>query len=398
MGIRKREGGLTAEEKRVVKALLQEGMRNQDIQALVNIGRSATINSARITGVKHDTTIKLAVTDEVNFYKKRKQSFDWHTGLNLYDDERLIRAREAMILAVHVFNSPSCCFKTEIFAVLTNIAWTYLLHAYYEQKGVNIVGADGRSLLLGQMLGRQDCPLSKGAKDNLSTMKGIRDEVEHLLLRRSDLKWAPLFQACCLNFETFIVKLWGERLSLQKELSFALQFTKLDIEQINAFQNFDIPEEVEALDARLRKGMSEEQVADLEYQFRVIYTLDNASKGKAGIQFIKPGTDEAKEIKNVLLKYKLADEEYPYKPMSVAKLVTEKGGKKFMVSNNTQAWILYKVRPPKVSKQPQNTNKEYCIYHPAHKDYTYSEKWVAFLCEKVGVEAEFSKIKAIKVN
>jgi len=397
MAIHKREGGLKADEKRIIKALLAEGMRNQDIQALVNMGRSATINSARITSVKYDADIKAASVEEVSFYKKKKQSFDWHTGLNLYDDERLIRAREAMILAVHVFNSPSCCFKTEMFAVLANIAWNYLLHTFYEQKGVKIIGADGRSLLLGQMLARQDCPLSKGAKDNLTTMKGIRDEVEHLLLGRSDLKWAPLFQACCLNFEYFIVKLYGERMSLQKELSFALQFTKLDIDQINTFQNFDIPAQIAALDGRLREGLTEEELADLEYQFRVIYTLDNASKGKSGIQFIKPGTEEAKEIKNVLLKYKLADEEYPYKPTRVAKLVTEKSGKKFIVSNNTQAWRLYKARPPKASKQPQNTNKDYCIYHPAHSDYTYSERWVAFLCEKIASEEEFKKIKAVKV-
>lgn len=398
MAKRTRGGGLTGEERQVVKALLEEGMRNQDIQALVNTGRSATINSARITGVKHDAAIKPANADEVFFYRKRKQSFDWHTGLNLYDDERLIRAREAMILAVHVFNSPSCCFKTEMFAILANVAWTYLLHAYYEQKRVKIVGEDGRSLLLGQMLARQDCPLSKGAKDNLTTMKGIRDEVEHLLLGRSDLKWGPLFQACCLNFETAIVKFFGERLSLQKELSVALQFSKLDIDQANAIQTFDIPERIEALDARLQKGMTEEQLGDLEYQFRVIYTFDNASKGKAGIQFIKPGTEEAKEIKNVLLKYKLADEEYPYKPMQVAELVTKKSGKKFMVSNNTQAWLLYKVRPHKSTAHPENTNRDFCIYHPAHNDYTYSEKWIAFLAEKATSEEEFKKIKAVKVK
>ncbi len=131
MAKHQRGGGLTSDEKRIVKALLAQGMHNQDIQALVNIGRDATINSARITGVKHDDYIKPATIDEVEFYKKRKRSFDWHTGLNLYDNERLIRAREAMILAVQVFNSPSCCFKTEIFAVLANIAWTYLLHAHY---------------------------------------------------------------------------------------------------------------------------------------------------------------------------------------------------------------------------------------------------------------------------
>ena len=54
MNSRKREGGLTGEEKRIVKALLSTGARDQDIQALVNTGRGATINGARITGVKKD--------------------------------------------------------------------------------------------------------------------------------------------------------------------------------------------------------------------------------------------------------------------------------------------------------------------------------------------------------
>ena len=34
----------------------------------------------------------------------------------------------------------------------------------------------------------------------------------------------------------------------------------------------------------------------------------------------------------------------------------------------------------------------------AHLDYTYSERWVAFLCEKVTSENEFKKLKAVKVQ
>ena len=68
-----------------------------------------------------------------------------------------------------------------------------------------------------------------------------------------------------------------------------------------------------------------------------------------------------------------------------------------MVSNNTQAWHLYKVRPKKGSAQPANTNKDFCIYHAAHSDYTYSEKWINFLCEKVSLDEEFKKIRSVKL-
>ena len=80
MARRQREGGLTSEEKRIVKALLADRWRNQDIQALVNLGRSATINSARITGVKQDDNIQPASAEDVAFYRKRKESYDWNTG------------------------------------------------------------------------------------------------------------------------------------------------------------------------------------------------------------------------------------------------------------------------------------------------------------------------------
>jgi hypothetical protein len=43
---------LTDEEKRVIKALIADGMRNQDIHTLVNYEREATINFGRIAGVK----------------------------------------------------------------------------------------------------------------------------------------------------------------------------------------------------------------------------------------------------------------------------------------------------------------------------------------------------------
>ena len=393
---RRRGGGLTAEEKPIVKALLLQGMPNQDIQSLINIGRNATINSGRITGVKQDQNVKPASDDEISSFRKKKASYDWQTGLNLYDDERLIRAREAMIVAVSIFNNPSCRFKTEIFAVLANIAWTYLLHAFYDKEKVRIVGTDGRSLLLGQMLKRDDCPLASGVKKNLDTMKGIRDDVEHLLLRRADLKWSPLFQACCLNFEEFLVRTFGERLSLRNELSLALQFTKMGVEQIELLQKYDIPEEIDALDAQLQKGMTEEELNDIQYQFRVVYTLESVAKGKAGFHFIKPGTEAGKEVHNVLVKHKIADEEYPHKPNKVAKLVSERSGKNFTVNNHRQAWHLYKVRPAKGVKQPAQTNRDYCNYHPAHSDYTYSEKWVDHLVAQVALDEEFARIKAVQ--
>ena len=145
--------------------------------------------------------------------------------------------------------------------------------------------------------------MSGGVRNNLRSLKTIRDDVEHQLLGKSDVKWQGIFQACCLNFDKVLCELFGPRLTLANELAFALQFTRMDVQHMAALSKYEIPENIEALDARLVKGLKDEELADLEYQFRVIYTLDAASKSRAHFEFVRPESAEGKEIRNVLVQY-----------------------------------------------------------------------------------------------
>lgn len=391
-----KSGSLTIYERRIVKALLAREWRNQDIQALINKGRKTTVNGGRITEVKQDPSQKSATDDEANFFIKKKDSIHPQTGLNLYDDERLIRAREAMILAVQIFNSAGLSFKTEVFSVLANIAWTYLLHEHYERKLGSVIQKDGRSLLLSQMIERPDFPCSDGVRNNLRSLKTIRDDVEHQLLGQIDVKWQGLFQACCLNFERAITDLFGQKLSLANELSVALQFSKMDIGQLSALNPYELPANIKATDARLIEGMSDEQIRDLEYQFTVVYTLTATSKTNANMQFIRPESAEGADIQNILVKYKSGDELYPYKPSEIPKIVEEATQERFTTHNHTQAWKFFKVRPKSRSKRPEQTKRDFCLYHPAHRDYTYSQKWIEHLIQAVQDEEIFEQIKKLK--
>lgn len=67
----KKPAALTDEEKRVAKALLAQGMRNQDVHALINYERAATINFGRITGVKKNPNITPASAEEVAFFRRK---------------------------------------------------------------------------------------------------------------------------------------------------------------------------------------------------------------------------------------------------------------------------------------------------------------------------------------
>lgn len=396
MIVRNPAGALTEFEKSIVKALLQSGERNQDIQALINVGRSATINSARITEVKQDPTVYPASDDDVSFFKEKQKYFDPITGLNLYDDERLLRAREAMILAVQVFNSPSLKFKSEVFAVQANIAWTYLLHEYYHRKGVALFRG-GRSLLLSQMIERSDAPLSSGIKDNLRALKKIRDLVEHSLLRRADQTFASIFQACCLNFDKTLCNIFGERVSLKHELSFSLQFARVGFDQIVELAKFDLPEQIAALDKSIQEEFGSDRMGDVEFRFRVVYTFENSTKSKAHIKFVHPHDAGADEIKNVLIKQEISDKLWPHKPAIAARKIQERSGKKFTSRNHTQSWRKFDARPRYGVAQPDNTNKDYCVYHPSHGDYTYSDKWITFVCDYIADSQNYEELKAYKL-
>jgi hypothetical protein len=85
---------LTDEEKRVVKALLADGRRNQDIHARINYERCATVNFGRIASIKKNPNIIPASKEEVAFFQRKKHSFDPVNGLNLYSDERVIRGHD----------------------------------------------------------------------------------------------------------------------------------------------------------------------------------------------------------------------------------------------------------------------------------------------------------------
>jgi len=201
-----------------------------------------------------------------------------------------------------------------------------LLHEYYETKEVTISNKDGFSLLLSQMIARQDCPLSKACKQNLIALKEIRDVVEHRTIGPFDLKWLPLFQSTCLKFEKALTDLFGPRLTLGHELGFALQFAKLSTEEIATLQGYDVPQHIGALDASLAAKLDEGDADNLEYQFKVVYTLTSASKAKAHFQFVQPDSAEGKEIQNVLIKYKPAADIWPYKPGEVVARVAQAAG------------------------------------------------------------------------
>lgn len=379
--IKKNSGGkLTAKEKKIVKALLNKGERNQDIQHLINTGRKHTINGARITEVKQNSSQTVASEAECQKFILNQESYDPTTGLRIYTDERLIRAREAMKMAVSTFNNPAVNFKSHTFSVLAHIAWTYAMHQYFLDKNEKILNEkNNQTLALSTLLKNPACPLDKATKANLIAIIKIRNEVEHRLLESNDDEFNMLFQACALNFNEFIRQNFGEKVALDKELGFAIQFATFSTHQLSETQKTTLPSSITSFSSELNNN--KKYSGDLKYRFQVIYTLEASPKSLSNIKFVKNSDAGETNTQEVLIKEVLSDDKYPHLPMQVVDLVKEKTGKKFTSHDHTVAWKKHKARPATNSSAPEVTKKKYCVYHKTNKNYSYNDAWVDFLVE-----------------
>ncbi|QPC99051.1 DUF3644 domain-containing protein [Qipengyuania soli] len=385
---------LTDHEKRIAKRLLEDGNTYQDVQQLINTGRMPTINPGRLAGWK-DWEIEATSEVDVKRYRYEKSLVDLKSGLSPIDDERLYRAREAMIAAVEIFNSPAMLFKVQIFPVLSQVAWTYLLHEYYDRRGVEIIDANGNSLLLGQMLNRDDCPLESEVKKNLIAVKTLRDNVEHKLLASIGRTYWPLFQANCLNFDQAIRKLFGDNTGLRDSLSISLQFSKMDIDQLKELQAYDLTPQIEAIDQAISDAAGLNGSEGTNYKFKVSYHFEKATKGESHIVFSENNPD-GNSKKNVLTQKVVGDELWPFKPKDVVAKVRQRGAPTFNAHHHQLAWKKFGARPRGKAKNPADCKKDYCHYHAAHQDYTYSQKWVDLLIGIASDPTEFDALKKYK--
>src|SRR5919106_4442033 len=301
----------------------------------------------------------VATETELENFLTEHPRIDPKTGLHLDDDELLIKAREAMLLAVQAFNNPSAYFKAEIFIVAACIAWTYLLHAYYRLEGIEYVYRDHktggvlqtkhgspRHYDLAQCLTIPQRPLDYGVVRNLDYLLGVRHEIEHQKTSRIDDAISAKLQACCLNFNAAIKRLFGDRCGLDRELSLALQFARIDAVQRGlTAAHTDLPKAVQSFNAAFEGGLSEDEYNDPAYAYRVALvpvTINNRRKADEVFEIIDRNSPEAEKL-NIVLR----DREPPkLRPKGVVKRMHALGFTRFNMHHHTQLWKELEAKKP----------------------------------------------------
>lgn len=269
-------------------------------------------------------------------------------------EELLTKSREAMLSAVQIFNNPNIQFKSESFIVLSNIAWLYLLHAYYRDNEIeyryftmlNVRRRFHKTKRgafkfweLERCLDDNDCPIDPITKANLKFLIGLRHEIEHQMTDKIDEYLSARFQACCLNYNSYIKSIFGDDYGIDKHLSLSLQFSSIKEEHASQLREFtDLPKNIAAYINDFDSQLTQAEYNNIKYSYRVLYVPKAANrKGQADkvVEFIPANSPEAEKLNT---EYVLLKERRKYLPSQIWKLMQKKGYNKFGQYQHTLFW------------------------------------------------------------
>jgi hypothetical protein len=271
--------------------------------------------------------------------------------------ELLRKSREAALAAVQVFNNPAITFKSEIYVVLMVIAWTYLLHAYFRDKKVDYryfkILANGRKKFdtttkgahkyweLERCLSCKESPVDKDAANNLRFLIELRHEIEHQMTTRLDNLLSARFQACCLNYNDYIKKLFGDQHGIDRHLSFSLQFASLTEGHVDQLaEHSELPKHIQSFVEGFDGSLSDEEFNSPKFAYRVLFIAKTANnKGQADhvIEFIKPDSELAQEV-NATYAVVKETEKRKVLPSRIVEMMKNEGFPGFTMHHHTQLW------------------------------------------------------------
>ena len=298
-------------------------------------------------------------------------------------NELLTKSREAILCAVQIFNNPNIVFKSESFIVLSITAWTYLLHAYYREKRIDYryykIGKRKKKYdktnqgaykywELERCLNNDECPIENIPKANLRFLIGLRHEIEHQMTTQIDDYLSARFQACCLNYNGYIKKLFGDEFGIDKHLSFSLQFSSISEEQTKQLREFsELPKNIATYINAFDISMNDDDYNNPQYSYRVLYVPKTANrKGQADkvIEFIPANSPEAEGLNKEYVVIK--DREKPkFIPSQIVSKMKEKGFDRFSINKHTDIWKL---------KDAKNIAKGYGV--KVAKTWYWHENWM----------------------
>lgn len=194
------------------------------------------------------------------------------------------------------------------------------------------------------------CPLEKEVITNLRFLIGLRHEIEHQMTRSLDDYLSGRYQACAVNFNAYVKKLFGEQYSLDQYLSYSIQFTTISDEQLlGPAPEAEIPRRLKAYIVEFDDSLEHDEYNSSKYSFRLLFKkklVNRPGQADRVIEFIDPNSPLAQTIdKEYWVKKEV--ERKKYRASDIVQKVREAGFTKFKINpEHVEMWKAENAKTP----------------------------------------------------
>lgn len=293
---------------------------------------------------------------------------------------------EAFIMGLEIYNKPTIKYRIEGFSFFICNAWELMLKAELMNRGISIYYPDkpSRTLSLEACVKKIYTDENTRIRLNLEKIIDLRNISTHFITEDYEIKYAPLFQACVLNFTNETVRFHNidvtEHIS-QNFLTIAAKYEPLSNEQIKLKYPPEIAEkfiqQANEIDVLTKTYDSDKFSINIKQNLYI-------TKKKKDADFVV-SIEQGKESKVAIVK-ELKDpadtHKYSYKNVITAvrnKLLKENIRLNYYSGFNSFVFNLF------IDFYDIKSDPKYSYLHKIGKQYsyTYSEQLVNFIIEEI---------------
>ncbi|WP_303886164.1 DUF3644 domain-containing protein [Abiotrophia defectiva] len=301
--------------------------------------------------------------------------------------ERLVdKSIEAFVMGLEIYNKPTIKYRIEGFSFFVCNAWELMLKAEIINRGQSIYYRDNpdRTLSLEASIKKIYSDENTRIRLNLERIVELRNISTHYITEDYELKYAPLFQACVLNYTNELKRFHNvdvtEKIA-QNFLTISASYEPLSNEQIRLKYSSEIAEklirQVTEIDVLKDEYKSDKFAIEIKQNLYIVKKREDAD-------FVVSIAKDADTPVEIIKDVKDPSTTHPISYKSVIEIVVDRLNKK-----NIE--IVY---PPGFNKYVLNLFMDFYNvksdpkFSYAHKigeklQYTYSQQLVEFIVAEI---------------
>lgn len=301
--------------------------------------------------------------------------------------KRLVnKSVEAFVMGIEIYNKPTIHYRIEGFSFFIINAWELMLKAELLNRNESIYFKDDldRTLSVNNVVNKIYTDKNTRIRINLEKIIDLRNISTHYITEDYEIKYAPLFQACVLNFIKELKKFHDIDITdyiPQNFLTLSASYSPLTNEQIKLKYSPEIAE-------KLIKQSNEVDVLTKEYdsdKFAInikqnLYITKKRDKADFEVKINNSSENEVAIVKD----YKDPSDTHKYSYKTVITAVNTRLDKKHIKLGYPQGFNTY-VLNLFIDFYNIKQNKKYAYEHVIGNQhtFTYSQQLVDFIIAEI---------------